>query len=155
MSASSFIRRIITLLVCTVLLTACQTLGQAGLVPSTVTAELTPDSASTITRDMIGRLAEQVGPGSTTISMTPDGSMFGKALEASLQSWGYAVVTDQKTDNTSIMALAYVVDDFEGSVLVRISTRRFDLTRMYKIGAEGATPISPLSVKQHGSGSTT
>lgn len=154
MSTFPFVPRFIVLLACTVLLTACQTLGQAGLVQSTVTTELTPDAASTIASDMVGRLAEQVGPGSTTIGLTPDGSVFSQALEASLQKWGYALVTDQKTDNASLVGLAYVVDDFEGSVLVRISTLSFDLTRMYKISAEGATPVSPLSIRQHSSGSS-
>jgi hypothetical protein len=101
----------------------------------------------------VGRLAEQVGPGRTTIHVASDASVFGQALESSLRSWGYAVATNQKIDNASIMPLAYVVDDFEGSVLVRISTRSFDLTRMYKIGAEGAAPTSPVSIRQHGSGS--
>jgi len=154
MSDPSFIRRFIALLACMVLLAACQTLGQAGLVQSTVTTELTSDAASTIASDMVGRLAEQVGPGNTTIGLATDGSIFSQALEASLQKWGYAVVTDQKTDNTSLVRLAYVVDDFEGNVLVRISTLSFDLTRMYKISAEGATPVSPLSIRQHSSGSS-
>lgn len=154
MSTFPFVPRFIVLLACMVLLTACQTLGQAGLVQSTVTTELTPDAASTIANDMVGRLAEQVGPGSSTISLTPDGSAFSQALEASLQKWGYAVVTDQKTDNASLVGLAYVVDDFEGSVLVRISTLSFDLTRMYKISAEGATPVSPLAIRRHSSGSS-
>lgn len=153
MFASSFVRRFVAPLVCAVLLTACQTVGPAGLVPSTVTTELTPDAANTIASDMVGRFSEQVDPGDTTISLTSDSSAFGQALEASLRSSGYAIVTDQKTDNANIIALAYVVDDFDGSVLVRISTFSFDLTRMYKIGAEGTTPVSPLSVRQHGLGS--
>lgn len=152
MSISVSIGRIVAFLVCALFLSACQTLGGAGLIQSTVTAELTPDAANTIADDMVGRLAEQAGPGNTTISLAQDGSLFGQALESSLQSWGYAVVTDQKTDATALVALAYVVDEFEGSVLVRISTLSFDLTRMYKTGATGATPISPLSIRQHGSG---
>lgn len=51
-------------------------------------------------------------------------------------------------------ALAYSVDEFEGAVLVRLSTLRFDLTRIYKLGAEGAAPVSPLSVQQHVSAQT-
>ena len=146
--------RLIAAIVLAALLSACQTLGQAGLIQSTVTAQLSPEAASSIAGDMVGRLAEQAGPGGTTIRFTPDGSVFGQALQASLQDWGYAVITDQKTDDTNILALAYTVDEFEGAVLVRLSTLRFDLTRMYKPGAEGATPVSPLSIRQHGSAGT-
>lgn len=135
-------------------LAACQTLGGAGLVPSTVTTELTPEAASAITGDMVGRFAEQVGPGNTTIALSPDGSVFGQSLETSLKGWGYAIVTDQQTKGTGTVPLAYVVDQFEGSVLVRLSTRNIDITRIYELGAEGATPSSPVSVMQRGSGGT-
>lgn len=133
-------------------LAACQTLGGAGLVQSTATAQLSPEAAAVIAGDMVGRLAQQVGPGSTTISLTPDGTVFGQALEASLRGWGYAVATDQATDGNNTVALAYVVDEFEGSILVRLSTHALDLTRMYRPGVEGATPISPLSIMQRGAG---
>lgn len=133
-------------------LAACQTLGSAGLVQSRASAQLTPEAASSIAGDMVGRLAEQVGPGSTTISLKPDGSVFGQALETSLRGWGYAVATDQATDGTDMVALAYVVDEFEGSILVRLSTHALDLTRMYRLGGEGTTPISPLSVQHRGAG---
>jgi len=103
---------------------------------------------------MVGRFAEQIGPGNTTIHIAPDSSLFGQALEAALRSWGYAILTDQKTDNTGAITLAYVVDDFEGSVLVRLSTQSLDLTRMYKVTAGGATPTSPLSIQQHGTAGT-
>lgn len=143
--------RLIAAIILAGFLSACQTLGQPGLIQSTVTAELSPEAANSISGDMVGRLAEQAGPGSTTIRFTPDGSPFGQALEVTLKSWGYAVITDQKTDEANILALAYTVDEFEGAVLVRLSTLRFDLTRMYKPGAEGATPVSPLSILRHGS----
>lgn len=151
MRSFSLFGRLIVAIVLTSLLSACQTLGQAGLIQSTVTAELSPEAANSIASDMVGRLAEQAGPGGTTIRFTPDGSVFGQALKASLQDWGYALVTDQKTDEASILALAYTVDEFEGAVLVRLSTARFDLTRMYKPGTDGAAPVSPLSILQHGS----
>ena len=131
-------------------LAACQTLGGSGLVASTVTAELTPEAAGVIAGDMVGRLAEKVGPGATTIALTLDGSVFGQSLEASLKGWGYAIVTDQATKGSETVPLAYVVDEFEGNVLVRISTRTVDLTRMYELTAEGALPTSPVSVMQHG-----
>lgn len=154
MRGFSLFGRLAAALICAGLLASCQTLGQAGLIQSTVTAQLTPEAASSIASDMVGRLAEQTGPGNTTIRFMPDGSAFGQALQASLQGWGYAIVTDQKTDEANNLALAYTVDEFEGAVLVRLSTPRFDLTRMYKPGAEGASPVSPLSIRQHGSEGT-
>jgi predicted small secreted protein len=154
MRYKSLLARAAAIVMSAVLLAGCQTLGGAGLVQSAATAQLTPEAASLIAGDMVGRLAEQVGPGSTTIQLRPDGSVFGQALEASLRGWGYAVATDQATDGSSTVALAYVVDDFEGSVLVRLSTLTVDLTRVYRLGAEGATPVSPLSVMQRGSGQT-
>lgn len=135
-------------------LAACQTLGGTGLVASAVTTELTPEAASSIAGDMVGRFAEQVGPGNTTIVLTPDGSVFGQALDASLKGWGYAIVTDQHTKGTATVPLAYVVDAFEGSVLVRLSTRSVDITRMYKLSAAGAEPVSPVSVMQRAAGGT-
>lgn len=144
--------RLILLIGFATTLAACQTLGGAGLVQSTATAQLSPEAASTIAGDMVGRLAEQVGPGSTTISLTPDGSVFGQALETSLRGWGYAVAINQATEGQAMVALAYVVDEFEGSILVRLSTHALDLTRMYRPGVEGATPISPLSIMQRGAG---
>ena len=154
MRYKSLLARAAAIVMSAVLLAGCQTLGGAGLVQSAATAQLTPEAASLIAGDRVGRLAEQVGPGSTTIQLRPDGSVFGQALEASLRGWGYAVATDQATDGSSTVALAYVVDDFEGSVLVRLSTLTVDLTRVYRLGAEGATPVSPLSVMQRGSGQT-
>ena len=136
-------------------LAACQTMSGTGLVTSEVTAELTPESAGAISEDMVAKLAEQIGPGSTTIALHSDGSVFGAALEAWLRSWGYDVVTDQETGASVTEPLAYVVDPFEGGVLVRLSTRKAELTRMYTITAEGATPASPLSVMQRGPGETT
>jgi type IV secretion system protein TrbH len=51
-----------------------------------------------------------------------------------------------------MVPLAYGVDDFEGSVLVRLSTTSLDITRMYKLTATGAEPVSPASVIQRGTG---
>lgn len=146
--------RVLAALLLAVSLAACQTLGGTGLVASTVTTELTPEAATSIAGDMVGRFAEQVGPGNTTIVLAPDGSVFGQALEASLKGWGYAIVTDQQTKGTPTLPLAYVVDAFEGSVLVRLSTRSVDITRMYKLSATGAEPISPVSVMQRTTGET-
>lgn len=154
MKLFSLAGRILAAMFFAVTLAACTTLGGTGLVASTVTAELTPEAATAIAGDMVGRLAEQVGPGSTTVALTPDGSVFGQALEASLKEWGYAIVTDQQTKRTTTVPLAYVVDAFEGSVLVRLSSSTVDITRMYKLSATGAEPTSPVSVMQRGQGAT-
>lgn len=144
--------RLVVIVLCAALLAGCQTLGGSGLVSSSATAELTLEAASSIAGDMVGRFAEQVGPGATTIQLKPDGSVFGEALEASLKGWGYAVATDQVTEGTNTVALAYVVDAYGGNILVRLSTQALDLTRMYQLGGEGATPISPLSIMQRRAG---
>lgn len=144
----------IAALLLVVALGACQTLGGAGLVKSTVTTGLTPVVADAIANDMAGRLAEQIGPGNATLALTLDGSAFGQALETSLKGRGYAIVTDQQAGNAVTVPLAYVVDNFEGSVLVRLSTPAIELTRMYKVSATGAGPVSPLSVMARGGEAT-
>ena len=136
------------------LLAACQTMSGPSLIRSEVTAELAPESAIAIAGDMVGRLAEQVGPGTTTIELRGSDTLFGPALEAALREWGYAVVTDQATEGTAVTPLAYSIDPFEGGVLVRLSTLQVELTRMYTLSATGATPASPLSVMQRGSEGT-
>ncbi|QPC89024.1 conjugal transfer protein TrbH (plasmid) [Mesorhizobium sp. NBSH29] len=131
-------------------ISGCQTLGADGLVASSAPQELSGPAASAIAGDMVSRLAEQVGPGAGTILLKPDGSPFGSALEASLKVWGYAVVSDQKTDKEKLVPLAYVIDNFEGQVLARLSTGTIDLGRAYDATAAGATPASPLSIMRHG-----
>lgn len=133
------------------MLAACQTMNGPGLIRSEVTAELTPESANAIAGDMVGRLAEHIGPGTTTIELRGSDGLFGPGLEAALREWGYAVVTDQATEGAAVTPLAYSIDPFEGGVLVRLSTLQVELTRMYTLNAAGATPASPLSVMQRGS----
>ena len=130
----------------TLFLAACQTLGGSGLIASTVTAELTPAGASFIAGDIVGQLGAHVGPGGTTIRLRGDGSQFGSALEESLRTAGYAVVIDQRSSDAGAMDLAYAVDSFEGSVMVRLSTVSLDLTRLYTLDGEVAVPTGPVSV---------
>ena len=140
-------------LFCLVVLAGCQTMRGPGLIQSEVTAELSAEAANSIAEDMVGRLAEHMGPGSTTIALLGNDTVIGPALEASLREKGYAVVTDQATDGAVVEPLAYTVDPFEGGVLVRISTLKVELTRMYALGTTGATaavPASPLSVMERG-----
>ncbi len=128
------------------ILAACQTLGGSGLIASTVTAELTPAGASSIASDMVAQLGTHVGPGGTTIRLRGDDLPFGSALEASLRTAGYGVVTDQASAGAVSIDLAYAVDAFEGSVMVRLSTVSLDLTRLYKLEGEVAVPTGPTSV---------
>lgn len=132
------------------LVAGCQTLGADGLVASSAPPELSGPAASAIAGDMVSRLAEQVGPGAGTILLKPDGSPFGSALEASLKGPGHAVVSDQKTDKETLVPLAYVIDSFEGQVLVRLSTSTDPSGRAYDATAAGATPASPLSIMRRG-----
>lgn len=132
-------------------LSGCQTLGPAGPVASHAPAELSGPTASVIAGDMVSRLAEQIGPGTAAIALRRDASPFGQALEAALKGWGYAVVTDQKTDDkTAIIPLAYVIEPFEGQVLARLSTSSVEIGRVYAITAAEAEPASPLSVMRRG-----
>jgi hypothetical protein len=45
-----------------------------------------------------------------------------------------------------------VVDEFEGSVLVRLSTASLDLTRIYRVEGATAVPASPVSVMRRDDG---
>ncbi|MGR7993503.1 conjugal transfer protein TrbH [Xanthobacter sp. ZOL 2024] len=132
-------------------LAGCQTAGQGSLIASDAPTDVSGPAASAIAGEMVSRLAEQVGPGTATIALKQDGSPFGEALETALKGWGYAVVTDQKTDGeTSIVPLAYMIVPFEGQVLARLSTADVELGRAYSVTAAGATPVSPVSVMRRG-----
>lgn len=131
-------------------LAACQVMNPDGPVASSAPAEISGPAASAIAGDMVSRLAEHVGPGTGTILLKPDGSPFGAALEDSLKTWGYAVVSNQDSKGEKLIALAYVIDSHEGQVLARLSTGSVDLGRAYTTTTTGATPTSPLSVMRRG-----
>lgn len=138
-------------LVLAIALAGCQTIGGSGLTTSAAPADVTGPAASAIAGDMVSRLAEHVGPGKVTLVLKPDGSPFGQALEASLKGWGYAVVTDQKTEDVQdLVRLAYVIEAFDGQMLARLSTARVEIGRAYTVTSVGAAPASPLSVMQRG-----
>lgn len=145
------IRTLATAFALTILLSGCQSLGTDGLVASNAPAEISGPAASAIAGDMVSRLAEQIGPGKATVALKADASPFGQALEAALKGWGYAVVTDQKTDDgTKIIPLAYVIVPFDGQVLARLSTDNVELGRAYTVTASGAAPASALSLMRRG-----
>jgi hypothetical protein len=120
-------------------------------VSSSAPPEISGPAASAIAGDMVSRLAEQIGPGKATVALKTDTSPFGQAMEAALKGWGYAVVTDQKTDSsTTVIPLAYVILDVDGQVLARLSTSSVELGRAYSVTASGATPASALSLMRRG-----
>lgn len=130
----------------------CQTLGlgSSSVLVSADHAQVSTAAAAVVAEDLVGRLAEMVGPGTGTISIEPDNSPFAAALEQSLRDWGYAVAVDQEAEGENIIPVAYVIDTFEDSILARLSTNTVDLGRAYALTATGATPTSPLSVLRRG-----
>lgn len=132
------------------LMASCQAMNADGLVTSSAPPEISGPAASAIAGDMVSRLAEHVGPGTGTILLKPDGSPFGGALEDSLKTWGYAVVSNQEAEGEKLVPLAYVIDSHDGQVLARLSTSTIDLGRAYTTTATGAAPASPLSVMRRG-----
>ena len=143
--------RLVAIAVLGATVTACQTMGEGGVMASTEEVEVSPAAASAIAGDMVSKLAEVVGPGTGTIVLKSDSSLFGDALEASLKGWGYAVATkDQKTEDSKTIHLAYAVDGFEGSLLARLSTSTVNLGRAYSVTETGAAPSSPLSIMRRG-----
>lgn len=134
-----------------ILLSGCQSIGTDGIVDSSAPPEISGPAASAIAGDMVSRFAEQIGPGKATVKLKSDESVFGQALEGALKGWGYAVVTDQKTDSgTTVIQLAYVIVPFDGQVLARLSTNSVEIGRAYTITANGATPASALLLMRRG-----
>lgn len=143
--------RVFGLFAATLALAGCQTFGIGGsssTIASIDNAQVSPEAAGVIAEDLVGSLAEVVGPGTGTVVLKPDDSAFAVALEKSLRAWGYAVAIDQTVDDASAIPVAFIIDSFEGSVLARLSTATVDLGRAYALTETGATPTSPLSVLQ-------
>lgn len=150
-SSARMLPRLVAIAVLCASVSACQTMGEGGVMASAEKVEVSPAAASAIAGDMVSKLAEVVGPGTGTVVLKSDGSPFGEALESSLKGWGYAVATpDQKADGSTLIKLAYAVDSFEGSVLARLSTSNVDLGRAYSVTDAGAAPSSPLSIMRRG-----
>ncbi|MBX5273219.1 conjugal transfer protein TrbH [Rhizobium sp. NLR17b] len=134
-----------------ILLSGCQSTDTDGLSASAAPPEISGPAAGAIAGDMVSRLAEQIGHGKATVALKQDGSPFGQALEAALKGWGYAVVTDQKTDGgAAVIPLAYVIMPYDGQVLARLSTSSVELGRAYTVTTSGATPTSALSLMRRG-----
>ncbi|MCT7667432.1 conjugal transfer protein TrbH [Shinella kummerowiae] len=134
-----------------ILLSGCQSMDSEALVTSAAPPEISGPAAGAIAGDMVSRLTEQIGQGKPTVALEQDGSPFGQALEAALKGWGYAVVTDQKTDSlAAVVPLAYVIVPYDGQVLARLSTSNVELGRAYTVTTSGATPASALSLMRRG-----
>lgn len=135
-------------LILTIALAGCATFGMGGTASlvSTDAAQVSAPVAGVIAEDLVGRLAEVVGPGTGTIALRPDSSAFAIALDTSLRKWGYAVTADDKTEIAGAIPLNYILDTLDGSVLARLSTPAVDLGRAYALTAAGAEPSGPLSV---------
>lgn len=142
--------KLVAILAAVALLSGCQTQDEALTTSSTPVA-VTGPAANAVAGDMASRLAEQIGPaGSTmTIKMERDASEFAVALEAALKGWGYRFVTDGKVGkDAKPVELAYAIEGFDGQILARVSTPSIALARAYTPTAAGATPTSPLSIMQ-------
>ncbi|WP_337271122.1 conjugal transfer protein TrbH [Oryzifoliimicrobium ureilyticus] len=134
-----------------ILLSGCQSMDTGGLTTSAAPSEISGPAAGAIAGDMVSRLAEQIGQGKATVMLKQDDSPFGQALEAALKGWGYAVVTDQKTDGgAAVIPLAYVIMPYDGQVLARLSTSSVELGRAYTVTTSGAIPASALSLMRRG-----
>lgn len=145
------IRSLAATCILAIFLSGCQTVDTDGLVTSAAPPDISGPAAGAIAGDMVSRLAEQIGQGKATVSLKQDGSPFGLALEAALKGWGYAVVTDQRTDSgTVVIPLAYVIVPYDGQVLARLSTRSVELGRAYTVTTSGAAPASALSLMRRG-----
>ncbi|WCJ66257.1 conjugal transfer protein TrbH (plasmid) [Agrobacterium tumefaciens] len=134
-----------------ILLSGCQSMDTGGLASSAAPPEISGPAAGAIAGDMVSHLAEQIGQGKATVVLKQDGSPFGQALEAALKGWGYAVVTDQKTDSkATVISLAYAITTYDGQMLVRLSTSNVELGRAYTVTTSGATPASVVSLMRRG-----
>jgi ABC-type Fe3+-hydroxamate transport system substrate-binding protein len=129
----------------------CQTMGEGGLPVSKATPDLSTEASQIIAADMTARLTEIAEPGSArSVSLKGDDTPFAAALETSLTQAGYTIANNRE-EYAGAMQLAYVVEEFEGNALARLSTQSVDLGRVYSITATGAAPASPVSIKRKGS----
>lgn len=124
-------------------------MGEGGLPVSKAMSDLSQEASQAIATDMIARLVEIAEPGrAAAVALKGDNTPFAAALERSLTQAGYTIAGEKDASN---LQLAYVVEEFEGNALARLSTQSADLGRVYSITATGAEPASPVSIKRKGS----
>lgn len=140
--------RVLISIVLSLSIAGCQTMGKGGLPASKAMPDLSLEASQMIAADMTARLTEIAEPGSAgAVAMKGDDTAFATALETSLTQAGYTIAKDKDVGG---LHLAYVVEEFEGNVLVRLSTQSADLGRVYSIRSTGAEPASPVSIKRKG-----
>ena len=127
-------------------LAACTTTNGSALVDSQVSVEISGQAARAIADDMVSQLADRVGPGTTTIALKGDNEPFGPALEASLRTKGYAVLTGQITDDASAVPLAYVIDPFASGAEAEEARRRSGIVNPEDTGPFAA--LKGLNLKE-------
>lgn len=129
-------------------LTACMTTNNDYFNPqvSTDSAKLTPTIAYRIANDIVAKLAEIIGPGTKTVLLRMDKSPFARALEEALRAHGYAIAFDDGTQNEGFVPLAYMIDQVDKTIMVRVSTSEVELARSYKVDGMEALPSSPVAV---------
>ncbi len=99
------------------ILSGCQTNKADSFMASSLADDISVAAAEGIANDLVAHLAQQVGPGTGTVLLRQDGSVFGKAFDTALKNRGYAVVTNQKWDaKERVIPIAYVVIPFEGQL---------------------------------------
>ncbi len=133
------------------ILSGCQTNEADSFMASSLADDVSVAAAESIANDLVAHLAQQVGPGTGTVLLRQDGSVFGKAFDTALKKRGYAVVTNQKWDaKERVIPIAYVVIPFEGQLLARLRSDKVELGRAYMITQSGAQPANPLSIMRQG-----
>lgn len=130
-----------------VALTACQTLGPSGLPASRAMPELSPAASQVIADDITARFTEVAAP--QAVQIKGDETAFATALEGSLTRAGYTIAPATEKPSSGL-PLAYVVEEFEGNVLVRLATEAADLGRVYRVTGHSVEPTSPVSIKRRG-----
>lgn len=112
-------------------------------------SRLSSAAYNAIADDMVRQLVEYLGKGREAIVLEADTAGFGQALSKALASWGYAVVTGQKTDEKQThIRLVSVIDEFGGQSLASLSAGDLQLSRAYKTTTTGASSTSATSVTQ-------
>lgn len=126
-------------------LAGCTTINNAYFSPqaSFDSAQLSAGTARIIADDMVVKLTETIGPGTRTLLLKTDKSLFAKAVEEALRTQGYAVAFEADSSGTNLVPLAYTISQTGTAVMVRISTSEVELARSY---AADGTPVSPVSV---------
>lgn len=143
-------RRLATLAQIIAILSGCQISAEA-LKPSSTPRELSKEASSAMANDIVGRLAEQIRQSDATIYLKKDEGSFGKALNRALIEHGYAVTTKQPSDDKKpAIPLTYNFDEIDGQRLAWLSMKDMVLARAYSITANGAVPVSPISVIRNG-----